>query len=146
MIAAEIIQANYEELEQLAKRFGQKAESNAAMYMRLQRSMDQLVNGSWVGEAATSFFMEMDRDVIPAVQRLINALEQAQTVTLESSRGLRLLKNRRPIHLQIRLPTQTPTQHGAAYRCRLQTRMASSMNPTWKILLAFVYRAKTLRV
>jgi WXG100 family type VII secretion target len=78
---ADIIQADYEALETIANRFQQGGEHISQMQQSLLRAVDQLRDGGWIGEGADSFFTEMDDAVVPAVQRLIQALEQAGQTT-----------------------------------------------------------------
>ena len=82
-MSAEIIQAHYDDLEQIARRFGQQAEANEALRQRINASVERLANGGWVGEAADRFQAEMHDSIFPATQRLIDALTAAQTVTLQ---------------------------------------------------------------
>lgn len=82
-MGADIIQAKYEELESIASCFGQWAEANADMNSRLERAMQTLQQGDWEGKGAAAFFAEMNGEVFPAMRRLIEALEKAQSVTLE---------------------------------------------------------------
>lgn len=80
---ADVIQANYDALEALATKFGQEAENNSELNGRIQQAVQSLEHGGWQGMGASAFFTEMDGTVYPAVQRLINALEEARSVTLE---------------------------------------------------------------
>lgn len=76
----DIIQAQYDALEQIAGRFGQQAEASAQVHSRLRQSARSLQEG-WEGRGSVAFFGEMNRDVLPAVQRLANALSGAQATT-----------------------------------------------------------------
>ena len=82
-MSADLIQAQYEALEKIAQKFGQQAEMNAEMVGRVQQVVQALEQGGWEGQGANAFFTEMDGTISPAVQRLINALEEAKSVTLE---------------------------------------------------------------
>ncbi|HFQ94444.1 MAG TPA: WXG100 family type VII secretion target [Anaerolineae bacterium] len=84
-----VIQVNYEQLEAIAGRFGQMAEENETLRANVTRGVDALRNGGWEGEGANTFLAEMDGMMFPAVERLINALEEAQKVTLEIVRVMR---------------------------------------------------------
>lgn len=82
-MCADLIQAQYEALAALAQKFGQQAEMNGAMYGRVQQAAQALEHGGWEGKGSNAFFAEMDSTIYPALQRLINALEEAQSATLE---------------------------------------------------------------
>ncbi len=79
----DIIQAQYEQLETIATRFGNQAETNAELYNHVQQGVQALQQGGWEGEGVEAFLTEMEGDVFPAMQRLTAALEEAQTVTLD---------------------------------------------------------------
>ena len=81
-MSSDVIQANYEALESIAARFGQQSEMIAAMYGRLRQAVQALEQGGWEGQGSSAFFAEMDGTIYPALQRLINALEEAQSTTL----------------------------------------------------------------
>jgi WXG100 family type VII secretion target len=81
-MGADIIQAQYEQLEALARRFGKQAEAQAALQKRVQTSVGRL-RTAWVGRGSDAFYAEMDAKIFPALQRLIAALQEAQKVTLQ---------------------------------------------------------------
>jgi WXG100 family type VII secretion target len=78
---APIIQANYETLQALAARFGQQAEATHQMAQAVQKAQQQLQSGGWIGRGSEAFNTEMEREVNPAVLRLVDALLQASQVT-----------------------------------------------------------------
>ncbi|GJM42727.1 MAG: hypothetical protein DHS20C20_30090 [Ardenticatenaceae bacterium] len=80
---AEIIQAQYEQLDNIANRFGQAAETNATLMQQVNQAVQALQNSGWEGKGSAAFFAEMESTTNPALQRLIHALEEAQTATLE---------------------------------------------------------------
>ncbi len=85
-MSGEIIQARYEAIEKIATRFGSESERMGEMNGRVQQAMCSLQNGGWEGQGAISFFREMEDVIFPASTRLIEALAQARTVTLEIKR------------------------------------------------------------
>jgi WXG100 family type VII secretion target len=89
-MSAEVIQAKYDALEAIAQKFGQESEVNSEMYGRIQQAVHSLEQGGWEGQGASAFFAEMNQTINPTLQRLINALEQAQTVTLQISNILQV--------------------------------------------------------
>ncbi|MCB9420414.1 MAG: WXG100 family type VII secretion target [Ardenticatenaceae bacterium] len=77
----DIIRVDYEALQKIADKFGQQSENTASMLQTVQGTMDPLEGGGWVGRGSDAFFNEMNSDILPAVQRLVEALAQAQTVS-----------------------------------------------------------------
>ena len=83
-MSIDVIQAEYDKLDDIAGRFAKSAESTADMRSRIEQSVQALQSGKWEGEGSTAFFTEMERDVFPVMTRLAGALEQAQSVTLQA--------------------------------------------------------------
>lgn len=77
----DIIQVQYDTLKEVARRFGQQAEATAQMQGRVQQSLRTLQSGGWEGRGSAAFFAEMQDTVLPATQRLSQALQQADAVT-----------------------------------------------------------------
>lgn len=84
-MGTDVIQAKYDLLDQIAARFGQQADTSAQVHSRLRQSARSLQEG-WEGRGSVAFLCEMNRDVLPAVQRLTAALDQARSVTLDIAR------------------------------------------------------------
>jgi WXG100 family type VII secretion target len=82
-MSAEVIQSKYEELETIAHRFGQQAQTTRELQRRVQRGADALRHGGWQGRGVVAFSGEMEQKVFPAMQRLTEALTQAQVTTLQ---------------------------------------------------------------
>lgn len=78
---AEMIQADYQQLEQIAQKFSQQAQATQQMLGKVKGSMNPLKNGGWIGKGSDSFFQEMEGKVIPGVTRLQQALDQAASMT-----------------------------------------------------------------
>ena len=64
------IRADYNQLGQAAQRFGAAAESAAATLQSLQKNLQVLEGGDWVGEGAKAFYQEMGQTVLPSLKRL----------------------------------------------------------------------------
>lgn len=79
----DIIQVDYDQLDAIAKRFGAQAAANQQLMERVGQSMQPLQGGGWQGRGSAAFFAEMNREVLPAMQRFADALDQARTVTLK---------------------------------------------------------------
>ncbi|MCB0047361.1 MAG: WXG100 family type VII secretion target, partial [Caldilineaceae bacterium] len=84
-MTASIIQANYEQLEQIATRFGRATEAQDRLMRTIRDRADVLTRGSWEGEGGDAFARELDGEVMPAMQRLADALQEAQRATLKMS-------------------------------------------------------------
>jgi WXG100 family type VII secretion target len=88
-LAAPRIRADYDQLGQVAQRFGAAAEASGATLAALQQNLQVLEGGDWVGQGARAFYQEMAQSVLPAFNRLNNALQTAQQVTQAISREMR---------------------------------------------------------
>jgi WXG100 family type VII secretion target len=86
----DIIQARYDALASVAGRFGDQAQTSSDLLALVRQATRPLEAGGWQGRGSTAFFAEMDGDVLPAMQRLAAALDQARTVTLDIARVIRL--------------------------------------------------------
>jgi WXG100 family type VII secretion target len=88
-MATAIVQANYEDLAQIAARWHQQHETSEALDRRLKAALQALEQGGWIGLGAEAFFSEMRGEVLPAIARFNAALEVAQSVTLEIREQMR---------------------------------------------------------
>lgn len=84
-MSATVIQADYEQLAEIARRFATQAESYRTMHQQLRQRGETLVGSGWQGSGAAAFAAEMDGTALPAIQRLGSALQQASAVTLQIS-------------------------------------------------------------
>lgn len=84
-MAAPIVQASYDELSELAARFGRQTEQTEDLRQRVSHALAPLERGSWQGDAATAFFNEMRGECFPALERLAQALDHSRGVTLQVS-------------------------------------------------------------
>jgi WXG100 family type VII secretion target len=83
------VRADYAQLTQIAQQFGQAASESEVTLRRLQQNVQNLEGGDWIGQSATRFYFEMRQEVIPAMQRLIQALQNAQQVTRQIEKLMR---------------------------------------------------------
>ncbi|MDJ0755627.1 MAG: WXG100 family type VII secretion target [Ardenticatenaceae bacterium] len=79
----DIIQSDYEKLDQIAEIFGRQAEASAEMHVAARKSVGDLQGGGWIGHASEAFYAEMDDLMFPALERLISAMQEAKAVTLQ---------------------------------------------------------------
>ncbi|MCB8977449.1 MAG: WXG100 family type VII secretion target [Ardenticatenaceae bacterium] len=75
------IRADYDRLEQLANQFANQSQAIQQMLQNVRGSMDPLQSGGWIGRGSDAFFSEMQSEVLPATQRLQEALDEANRVT-----------------------------------------------------------------
>jgi WXG100 family type VII secretion target len=75
------VRADYDTLNQIAKRFGQEAEATQKSIRNLQQAVDTLRQGDWIGQGANKFYSEFDSAVLPSLERLQGALETASQTT-----------------------------------------------------------------
>ncbi len=80
-MSSDVIQVDFEVLNQIAQRFGQQAESTAHLINLIHSRLAPLQDGGWQGQGADAFFAEMEKDLLPGLQRLQFALEQASQTT-----------------------------------------------------------------
>jgi len=74
-----IARVNYDELIQIAKQLHSESEDHAQLNAQTRQRMDALQSG-WQGDAAKSFFCEMNGTVLPASQRVVGALQAGESV------------------------------------------------------------------
>lgn len=74
---ADKTEVNYQEMEQIVRRF-QKEEADIRQIMQqLNRRADALSGDNWVGRGSEKFHTEMEGLVLPALNRLVQALDNA---------------------------------------------------------------------
>lgn len=86
---ADIVRANYQQLDQIANKFKNEAEQTRAMLQKVKGAMEPLQSGGWIGKGSDAFFNEMNGKIIPAVNRLAQALQEAASKTKEIANTLR---------------------------------------------------------
>jgi WXG100 family type VII secretion target len=75
------IRVDYEGLEQVAARFATGAQNVGQTMQKVRSAMAPLESGGWIGRGSDAFFTEMNSEILPAVTRLQDVLEEAsQTV------------------------------------------------------------------
>lgn len=79
---AEKTEVNYDQLETLAKQFEGESQVIETIKGNLNSRTEQLHGGGWIGQAADKFQAEMTGEVLPAVQRLQEALQMASNTMM----------------------------------------------------------------
>jgi len=85
----ELVQANYPDLEGIASQFGSLNEAATAMQAKIRSAYEPLAGGGWVGQGSEAFVAEMNGEMFPAIERMIEALEAGRAVTTELSNIMR---------------------------------------------------------
>ena len=88
-MTADTVQARYEQLDQVAARFARASSANVELQRSITRCVEALERGGWQGRGADAFFAEMHGTLYPAMQRLVHAMEQGRTTTLQVKELLR---------------------------------------------------------
>jgi WXG100 family type VII secretion target len=78
---AAVIKAEYDSLEEIAKKFIEHADDTQNMFQSLGQTISQLEGGGWIGLGAQAFYEEISDLVNPALQRLNDALQDASSAT-----------------------------------------------------------------
>lgn len=79
-MSAQIIQAQYEQLDEIVRRFQTQADLSSELQQSIRSHVDAL-NGEWIGEGSHAFFREMEEEIFPTLNRLTNAFEQSSITT-----------------------------------------------------------------
>ena len=77
---AEKTEVNYQELSGLSKEFITNSDVTLNL-AKITRTKTEGLRSSWIGKGSDAFFTEMHDDVLPAMERLKQALEEAAQTT-----------------------------------------------------------------
>lgn len=80
------VRGEYDELQQIASIFAVQAERSQRSLRQIKSQVETLQGGDWIGQGAQAFYKEMDQQVLPALNRLVEALNQAQQTTKQISK------------------------------------------------------------
>lgn len=83
---SDLVRVEYEKLSDVASRFSKQGEAANALLQMLMGKLSPLRAGSFKGEAADTFFQEMDDTLLPAVKRLQEIMAESSAVTNETAR------------------------------------------------------------
>ena len=75
------VQADYDELNNIANQFAQEAAGVEQLANQIMSLVGELEGGGWIGRGADAFYGEMHDLVEPGLQRLSRALEDAGNAT-----------------------------------------------------------------
>mgnify|MGYP001213455189 FL=1 len=74
---AEKSEVNYEQLENIVKRFRSEADAVNQLLTQTRGRVEGLHGTGWIGRGSDQFFGEMEQLVLPAMGRLVQALHTA---------------------------------------------------------------------
>lgn len=83
------IEVDYDQMEQIAGRFANQSQAVQQTLNQVKNSMSKLEGGGWEGRGSNAFFSEMNGEVLPAVNRLQQALEEANRVSKQIVQTMR---------------------------------------------------------
>jgi WXG100 family type VII secretion target len=83
------IQADYEQLGQVASKFASQAQTTRDLTRKVQAAFQKLEQGGWMGRGAEAFVKEMNAVVLPGLKRMESALQTGSTVSKEISQKMR---------------------------------------------------------
>lgn len=75
-------QCKYDEMENISKIFQAQADIAQQVFDSIRNTMEDL-KPDWIGKGSDAFFNEMESEVNPALQRLIQALEEGSNVVMQ---------------------------------------------------------------
>jgi WXG100 family type VII secretion target len=84
----QLLRADYDQLNEVSQTFDRESNDINRSVAGLQRQIEALEGGGWIGVGATAFYREMHSEVMPAMQRLVNALHLASRLTQQVSRKI----------------------------------------------------------
>lgn len=78
---ADRFRGHYGQLKDIAKSFGDQASEVGNMISNLKSKQQDLEGGGWKGDAANKFYAEMNGPVYKALNKLQNAMSEANSIT-----------------------------------------------------------------
>jgi len=78
---AEHVEVHYEQMASIAQAFDQQGQEVENMLRAVANQVETLRSGVWIGKGADAFVSEMDNEVLPALNRLLAALQHAADVS-----------------------------------------------------------------
>lgn len=75
---ADKTEVNYQEMEQIVRRFQKEEADINQILQQLNRRADTLSGNNWIGKGSDKFHTEMEGLVLPAMKRLAQALNSAE--------------------------------------------------------------------
>jgi WXG100 family type VII secretion target len=86
---ADTVQVDHDAMASISQRFGDQSDQVRAQYDKIMHQLDVLKNGAWIGPNADKYAEIMEGTLLPAIQRLFKALDQAGNTTKEVAKMMR---------------------------------------------------------
>jgi WXG100 family type VII secretion target len=91
---AALVRSDKDGLKEIEGTFNQEAQRVEQFTRDIMSKMDKLRGGDWIGEAATKFYQQMDSELIPELNRLRNAMNEAAKTTKDIAATMQELEDR----------------------------------------------------
>jgi WXG100 family type VII secretion target len=95
------VRADYDALAKVTQSFSRQAAETEKTLQSVQRCLQTLQSGDWVGQGARAFYAEMEHEVVPSLRRLASALMQAERVTRQVSQIMKDAEDEAASYFQI---------------------------------------------
>jgi WXG100 family type VII secretion target len=87
---ADTVQVDHDQMNGISQRLADQAEQVRAVYQKIKQQLDVLDDGAaWVGPNATKCFDIFNNTLLPACQRLHQALDQGSNTTKQVAKMMR---------------------------------------------------------
>ena len=86
---ARLLRSDYDQLTDISRTFERESSEVKRSVDSINRKIEVLEGGDWIGEGAKAFYREMNSEVLPAMQRLMKALELASRATKQIAQVLK---------------------------------------------------------
>ena len=73
------IQCNYEDVDKVCNQFIRESDETEGTIRILKQGVEELRGGGWIGVGATAFYAEVDDHVFPNLDKLVKALQSAES-------------------------------------------------------------------
>jgi WXG100 family type VII secretion target len=84
------IKADYKQLEEISKVFSQNCDEIQNQYSKIASKSDSMQSAKdWEGVGAKNFFQELDSSILPAIQKLFQALDRAAQASSEIAQEMK---------------------------------------------------------
>lgn len=82
------VRADHDELKTIQTTFSSQGDTLESMNQNLKACLETLQGGDWIGKGAQAYFAEMNGSVMPALQRLRQAMAEAARITAQISQTM----------------------------------------------------------
>lgn len=79
-MATDTISLDYEGLQEVERQFDELSGNAQRVFNSLNSQLQVLKGGAWVADAATKHYGKMDDEIMPGMQRLIQAFQRSSEI------------------------------------------------------------------